>query len=88
MFIHAIRTDIITPSRHFTIIMRTTERAICVLHCRTGQMRTVNALNENLKPFEFLALVIKSTLIVSFRLFPFSHTDVILKQRRRKYFEN
>ena len=51
-------------------------------------MRTVNALNENLKPFEFLALVIKSTLIVSFRLFPFSHTDVILKQRRRKYFEN
>ena len=51
-------------------------------------MRTVNALNENLKPFEFLALVIKSTLIVSFRLFPFSHTDAILKRRRRKYFEN
>ena len=29
-------------------------------------MRTVNALNENLKPFEFLALVIKSTLIGHF----------------------
>ena len=47
-----------------------------------------NDVFENLKPFEFLALVIRNTLIVSFRLFPFSHMDAILKRRRRKYFEN